>query len=72
MAFRLSSPLALPGSEHLRDASPRARELQARLIDQLETELATNPDLTSTDLLDALHGTRLWFAEEREHEPSLL
>lgn len=68
MAFRLPRPLALPGHEHLAEASPRARTLQAELIDQLESQLAGDPDLTSTDVHDALAGVRLWFAEERDEE----
>lgn len=70
MAFRLPRPLALPGHEELAEASPRARDLQARLINQLESELAGDPDLTTTDVHDALTGARLWFAEER-HEDEL-
>jgi hypothetical protein len=69
MAFRLSRPLTLPGHEDLAEASPRARDLQARLIDQLESQLAGDPDLTATDVHDALTGARLWFAE-RDEEPT--
>lgn len=68
MAFRLPRPLALPGHENLAEASLRARALQARLIDQLESELAGDSGLTATDVHDALTGARLWFGEERDKD----
>lgn len=65
MALRPAGPFHIPGYESLTEASPRARQLRARLIALLESELA-DPALTLQDALDALHGTTLWFAGDRD------
>lgn len=65
MALRPTGPSPIPGYESLAEASPRARELRSRLIALLEAKLA-HPSLTLQDVLDALHGTTLWFADDRD------
>jgi hypothetical protein len=65
MALHLAGPFQIPGYESHLEPSPRARQLRACLIDLLESELA-DPTLTLQDALDALHGTTLWFADDRD------
>lgn len=66
MALRVDRASHTPGFESAQELSPRARDLRRRLIELLESDLATDPTLTLQDTLDALHGTTVWFADDRD------